>query len=73
MSGHKLLRFANCGMIFFLAAFAASFYGAWGLEKQLPLMAVTFLHIGQIVTAGLFKLAYVLRLVAQSQLGEQLR
>lgn len=73
MCGQKLLRFANGGMVFFLAAFAASVYGAWGLEKQLPLMAVTFLHIGQIVTAGLFKLAYVLRLVAQSQLGQQLR
>lgn len=73
MSGQRLLHVANAGMVFFLGAFAVSVYGAWGMEKQLPLMLVTILHIAQIVTAGLFKLAYVFRLVAQSQLGQELR
>jgi len=73
MSGQRLLHAANAGMVFFLVAFAVSVYGAWGMEKQLPLMLVTILHIAQIVTAGLFKLAYVFRLVAQSQLGQELR
>lgn len=73
MSGQRLLQLANGSMVFFLLAFGVSLYGAWGLEKQLPLMMVTLLHIGQIVTAGLFKVAYVLRLVAQSQLGQELR
>lgn len=73
MSGQRLLHFANGSMVFFLVAFAFSVYGAWGMESQLPLMLVTMLHIAQIVTAGLFKVAYVFRLVAQSQLGEELR
>ncbi|RUO30685.1 hypothetical protein CWE12_05420 [Aliidiomarina sedimenti] len=73
MSGETLLKWSNASMLFFLLAFGAAVYGAWGLEAELPLMAITLLHVAQIVTAGLFKLAYVLRLVAQSQLGRELR
>lgn len=73
MTGQRLLHAANGGMVFFLIAFAVSVYGAWGMEKQLPLMVVTLLHVAQIVTAGLFKVSYVFRLVAQSQLGQELR
>lgn len=73
MSGKRLLICANWSMVLFLIAFLASLYGAWGMEDKLPLMVVTLLHIAQIITAGLFKVAYVFRLVAQSQLGQQLR
>lgn len=73
MTGATLLKWSNISMVVFLIAFAAALYGAWGLETELPIMALTLLHVAQIVTAGLFKLAYVLRLVAQSQLGQSLR
>lgn len=72
-SGHKLLKGANSAMVIFLVLFVLVAYLAWGLEAQFPLMVVAVLHFLQILLAGLFKLSYVVRLIAQNQLGQPLR
>jgi len=46
---------------------------AYGFDNHLPLLALTLLHVAQIVLAGFFKISYVLRLVAQQQLGLAIR
>ncbi|WP_411358298.1 hypothetical protein [Pseudidiomarina salilacus] len=73
MSATTLLRSANTAMIVFLLSFIVVGYFAWGMETELPLMLVAVLHLGQIVLAGLFKISYVVRLIAQHQLGQPLR
>ena len=73
MTAATLLRAANTAMIVFLLSFIVVGYFAWGMEAELPLMLVAFLHLSQIVLAGLFKLSYVVRLIAQHQLGQTLR
>ena len=70
---HKLLRGANSAMIIFLLLFLVVAYLAWGLETQFPLMVIAVLHFLQILLAGLFKLSYVVRLIAQDRLGQPLR
>jgi len=72
-TGHKLLKGANVAMIVFLALFLIVAYLAWGLETQFPLIVIAVLHFLQILLAGLFKLSYVVRLIAQNQLGQPLR
>lgn len=72
-SGRKLLKGANIAMMIFLGLFLLVAYLAWGLEAQFPLMVVAVLHFLQILLAGLFKLSYVVRLIAQNQLGQPLR
>ncbi|WP_417664694.1 hypothetical protein [Pseudidiomarina donghaiensis] len=71
--GHKLLKGANLAMVVFLLLFLVVAYMAWGLEAQFPLMVIAVLHFLQILLAGLFKLSYVVRLIAQNQLGQPLR
>ena len=71
--GHKLLKGANMAMVVFLVLFLVVAYLAWGLEAQFPLMVIAVLHFLQILLAGLFKLSYVVRLIAQNQLGQPLR
>ncbi|SDB01766.1 hypothetical protein SAMN02927930_00026 [Pseudidiomarina indica] len=68
----KLLKGANRAMVIFLALFLIVAYCAWGLEANLPLLLTAILHFLQILLAGLFKLAYVVRLIAQNQLGQPL-
>jgi hypothetical protein len=46
---------------------------AYGFDKHFPLLGLTLLHVAQIVLAGFFKVPYVLRLVAQQQLGLAIR
>ncbi|RUO46243.1 hypothetical protein [Pseudidiomarina donghaiensis] len=71
--GYKLLKGANLAMVVFLLLFLVVAYMAWGLEAQFPLMVIAVLHFLQILLAGLFKLSYVVRLIAQNQLGQPLR
>lgn len=73
MTAKMLLSTANYAMVITLVLFAIVAYMAWGMEAQFPLLVVAVLHLSQIILAGLFKLSYVFRLIAQSQLGEQLR
>lgn len=73
MTGKKLLFTSNTSMIVFLVLSVVVFYLAWFQEENLPLMLLVFLHLSQIILAGLFKVAYVFRLIAQNQLGQELR
>ncbi|MDN7127241.1 hypothetical protein J6J08_07585 [Pseudidiomarina sp. 1APR75-33.1] len=73
MTAVTLLRTANSAMVAFLLLFLIVAYMAWGMEAQLPLMFIAVLHFLQILTAGLFKVSYVVRLIAQHQLGQPLR
>lgn len=73
MTAHTLLRSANTAMVVFLTLFLIVAYLAWGMEAQLPLMLIAVLHFLQILLAGLFKVSYVVRLIAQNQLGQPLR
>lgn len=73
MNAKKLLLTSNTSMIVFLVLSVIVFYLAWFQESNLPLMLLVFLHLSQVILAGLFKVAYVFRLIAQNQLGEELR
>ncbi|MBL4742582.1 MAG: hypothetical protein COB75_06680 [Idiomarina sp.] len=73
MSPQTLLRTSNTSMVVFLLLSIVVFYLAWFQEQNLPLMVLVFLHLSQVILAGLFKVAYVFRLIAQNQLGEELR
>lgn len=71
MAHQKLLRLANLAMLLTLLAFGVCTTLAYGFESALPLALVAVLHIAQILLAGLFKVAYVTRLVSLKQLGLQ--
>ncbi|MBY6062930.1 hypothetical protein [Pseudidiomarina sediminum] len=73
MTATRLLHSANTAMVVFLVSFIIVGYFAWGMEAELPLMLVAVLHLGQIILAGLFKISYVVRLIAQHRLGRPLR
>lgn len=73
MTARKLLVTANSAMVITLVLFCAAAYLAWIEGQSLPLRVVAVMHMLQIVFAGLFKLSYVLRLIAQNQLGLVLR
>lgn len=73
MTAHTLLRSANTAMVVLLTLFLIVAYLAWGMEAELPLMLIAVLHFLQILLAGLFKVSYVVRLIAQNQLGLALR
>lgn len=73
MTGKRLLFTSNTSMIVFLILSVVVFYLAWFQEENLPLMLLVFLHLSQVLLAGLFKVAYVFRLIAQSQMGQQLK
>lgn len=73
MKGQRLLRAANTSMGVTLGLFCSAAFLAWGMEGAFGLMTTAILHLAQIVLAGLFKLSYVFRLIAQNQLGQRLR
>ena len=73
MSQLTLLKIANTSMLFTFTAFVVSALLAYGFESHFPLMVITILHVAQMFLAGFFKVSYVIRLVAQSQLGQVLR
>lgn len=69
MNPKKLLVAANGAMVFTLLCFLTAAYLAWIRGDDFPLRFVAIMHMMQIVFAGLFKLSYVLRLIAQKELG----
>ena len=69
MKSHSLLKLANFSMLFTCVAFIISATLAFGYEEKFPLMFVASLHVAQLFLAGLFKMSYVIRLVALKQLG----
>lgn len=73
MNNTLLLKLANTSMLVTLLAFVGSAILAYGYEQQFPLMIVTMLHVSQMILAGFFKVSYVVRLVAQKQLGLTVR
>lgn len=73
MSNTLLLKLANTSMLTTLVIFVICVVLAYGFDHHFPLLGLTLLHISQIVLAGLFKLSYVVHLVAQQQLGLAIR
>jgi hypothetical protein len=73
MNHSLLLKFANASMLTTSVIFVACVVLAYGFDKHLPLIGLTLLHVAQIILAGLFKVSYVVRLVAQQQLGLAIR
>lgn len=73
MTPQKTLRVANTSMCLTLLAFATCVYVAYFMDDYFPLMVIVLMHVAQIILAGVFKFSYVLRLVAQKQLGQSLR
>ena len=69
MNNAKLLGFANASMLLTGLSFLIATYIAYGYESALPLVIVATLHVSQLVLAGFFKISYVVRLVAQKELG----
>lgn len=69
MNAKNLLVTANSAMVFTLICFLIAAYLAWIQGDSFPLRFVAVMHMLQIVFAGLFKLSYVLRLIAQKELG----
>ena len=68
-----LLKLANTSMLATFVVFVVCVVLAYGFDNYFPLLGLTLLHVAQIVLAGLFKVSYVLRLVAQQQLGLAIR
>lgn len=73
MNNTLLLKLANASMLTTLLIFVICVVLAYGFDQYFPLVGLTILHVAQIVLAGIFKLSYVLRLVAQQQLGLAVR
>lgn len=73
MSDKHILLTSNVAIIVFVAAFSISLVLAYGFEQEFSLATLTLLHVTQIIWAGLAKLAYVVRLVTQKQLGLEVR
>lgn len=72
MSNQRLLALANRSMVVFLVLFCGSLSIAWLDERSLPVGATVFMHITLVLTAALFKIAYVTRLIAQDRMGQPL-
>jgi hypothetical protein len=65
----NVLRVANLFMYTSFLAFLITVVLAYMFEGQFALMTVAVLHVAQLILAGFFKVAYVVRLVSQKQLG----
>lgn len=73
MDHTSLIKFANTSMLTTFVAFVICVVLAYGFDSHFPLLGLTLLHVAQIILAGFFKVSYVLRLVAQQQLGLAIR
>jgi hypothetical protein len=73
MNHSLLLKLANASMLITLVVFIVCVVLAYGFDNYFPLLGLTLLHVAQILLAGLFKVSYVVRLVAQQQLGLAIR
>ncbi len=69
MSSEKLLFLANTSLFVCFGSLIASGVMAYGYESYFPISVLVPLHISQIMLAGFIKLSYVVRLIAQQQLG----
>ncbi|MFP2769589.1 hypothetical protein [Oceanisphaera sp. KMM 10153] len=72
MNHHRLLTLANASMVAFLVVFCGALGMAYLREQSVSLGLTVFMHITLVISAALFKLAYVVRLIAQDKLGQQL-
>lgn len=73
MNSILLLKLANASMLTTFVVFVGCVILAYGFDNHFPLLGLTLLHVAQILLAGFFKVSYVLRLVAQQQLGQTIR
>ncbi|MFD1007814.1 MULTISPECIES: hypothetical protein [Oceanisphaera] len=72
MTHHRLLRLANISMVIFLVVACAALSIAYLQEEKVSLGMTVFMHITLVISAALFKLAYVVRLIAQDKMGQPL-
>lgn len=72
MNHTQLLRSANIAMAVFLVAACGALSIAYLQEEKVSLGMTVFMHISLVISAALFKLAYVVRLIAQDKLGQPL-
>lgn len=72
MSHNQLLRFANISMVVFLVVACGALSIAYLQEEKVSLLMTVFMHITLVISAALFKLAYVVRLIAQDKMGQPL-
>ncbi|NOU49945.1 hypothetical protein HG263_05260 [Pseudoalteromonas sp. JBTF-M23] len=69
----ELLKVANVALGFFALSFTATIVASYPLAGHFALPSQVAFHICSIVTAGLFKLSYVIRCVCQYQLGMEVK
>lgn len=72
MSHTQLLRLANMSMVIFLVVACGALSMAYLQAEKVSLGITIFMHITLVISAALFKLAYVVRLIAQDKLGQPL-
>ena len=72
MSHTQLLRYANFAMVIFLVVAGGALSIAYLQEEKVSLGMTVFMHITLVISAALFKLAYVVRLIAQDKMGQPL-
>lgn len=68
-----ILRAANTAMMLTLLSFISAVLLTYIVDIEMPLFATVLLHLSQIVMAGLFKVAYVVRIVSLKELGFEVR
>lgn len=72
MTHQRLLRLANISMVVFLVVACGALGIAYLQEASVSLGMTVFMHITLVISAALFKLAYVVRLIAQDKMGQPL-
>ncbi|MCY9874777.1 hypothetical protein [Vibrio barjaei] len=73
MSMRNVLRVGNWGMAVFLALVVLSIVASYPMSVYLTLNQQVAAHILTILFAGVFKVCYVLRCLAQYDLGMEVR
>ncbi|WDE10561.1 hypothetical protein [Thalassomonas haliotis] len=69
----KMLKISNVVFWSALGVTILSLFAVYGFYEYLSIGQQVALHIATIIFAGVFKLGYVLRLVAQKELGLAVR
>lgn len=72
MTHKRLLRLSNISMVIFLVVACGALSIAYLQEEKVSLAMTVFMHITLVISAALFKLAYVVRLIAQDKMGQPL-
>ena len=73
MSPIVILRAANTGMVLTFVLFLSAVLLTYVIEIDIPLFTTVLLHLSQIIMAGLFRVAYVVRIVSLKELGYEVR